>query len=101
MVIVILLTILDLITAMMLVLHVGFGLFSQEVVLYNAVYLIVKGLLFFKTDFASKVDILVGIYMVMIGFDIFSNQYLTIGAVVWLAQKGVMILISTFAGWFK
>ena len=85
----------------MLVLHTGFGLFSQEVVLYNAVYLIVKGILFVKTDFASKVDILAGLYMILIGFNIFSNQYMSIAVVFWLAQKGIFIVFNTISGIFR
>ncbi|MBI2543202.1 MAG: hypothetical protein HYW24_03385 [Candidatus Aenigmarchaeota archaeon] len=97
MVVHILLTILDVLTAFILVSHAIFGWFSPELILYNAIYLIAKGALFALKDFASKVDILVGIYMIAVSFDIFSSTALTIIVSVWLAQKMLLILFNSIS----
>ncbi|MBI2084818.1 MAG: hypothetical protein HYT70_04400 [Candidatus Aenigmarchaeota archaeon] len=94
MVIHILLTVLDLVAAFVLVLHATLGWFSTETILYNAFYLILKGLIFAINDWPSRIDILAGIYMVLISFNIFSNNILTVITAVWLGQKIVFILFD-------
>lgn len=97
MVIHILLTVLDLVAAFILVSYTTVGWFSQEMVIYIALYMIIKGAIFAVNDFASRIDILVGIYMVLISLTIFSNTVLTIIAAIWLAQKMIFIIFGSIA----
>lgn len=88
-----LLTILDAVTAFVLATHVAFGWFSTEVVLYHAAYIILKSVIFFISDWASRIDILVGIYMLLVIFDILSFNLITIASVIWLLQKSIFAFI--------
>ena len=66
------LTVLDAVTAFVLATHVALGWFSAEIVVYHAAYIILKGLIFFLSDWASKIDVLAGVYMLLVAFDVFS-----------------------------
>jgi len=89
--IVYLLAILDTITAFVIMFHVFFGWFSPATVFYHALYVFLKGLLFAKSDFASKIDVVVGLYIFILLAG-FSHNILTIIAIVWLAQKSFISL---------
>lgn len=91
MVVHILLTLLDLLAAFILVLNASFGLFSPETILYNAFYLVAKGLIFAINDWPSRLDILAGIYMALVSLGIFSSAVITTITAVWLGQKVVFI----------
>lgn len=88
-----LLTILDVVTAFVLATHVAFGWFSTEIVVYHAVYIILKGVIFFLGDWASRFDVLVGIYMLSVTFNLFSLAIVTVISVIWLLQKSVFTFI--------
>ncbi|MBI2176065.1 hypothetical protein HYU40_01790 [Candidatus Woesearchaeota archaeon] len=88
-----LLPILDIITAIVLMLHVKFGAFSFPVVLVHGIYLSFKGALFAKSDFASKIDMLCGIYIILVAFGLFANATIALIIVIWLMQKAVLALI--------
>ncbi len=94
MVIHILLTILDLVTALVLMSNATLGWFSVETILYNAFYLVLKGVIFAKNDWASRIDILAGFYMVSMSFNIFSNTLITTIVAIWLAQKIIFIIFD-------
>lgn len=93
MVIVYLLTILDAVTAFVLGTHVALGWFSTEIVVYHAAYIILKGAIFFIGDWGSRIDVIVGVYMVLVAFDIFSITAVTIASVIWLLQKSIFLFI--------
>ena len=92
-----LLAILDAVTAFVLATHVAFNWFSTEIVVYNAAYIILKGSIFALHDWASRIDILVGIYMLLVTFDVFSLSFVTIFSVFWLLQKSVFTFIVPLA----
>lgn len=94
MVILHLLTILDAVTAFVLATHVALGWFSTEIVVYHAAYIILKGVIFFISDWASRIDIVVGGYMLLVAFDMLSLTLITIVSVIWLLQKGAFLLIN-------
>ncbi len=95
MVILAVLSLLDLLTAFVLITHTSFGWFSPEIVLYHAIYVIAKGSFFALHDMASRIDIIVGVYIVLVAFNIFPYNPLTIISVVWLSQKSLFIV----GGW--
>ncbi len=86
------LTILDSVAAFVLAAHVGLGWFSPEVVAYHAAYIILKGAIFVMNDWASRIDILIGLYMLMVTFSLGIIPLLTVLSVIWLLQK----LVFTF-----
>lgn len=88
-----LLTVLDAVTAFVLATHVALGLFSTEIVTYHVAYIILKGAIFFLGDWASRIDVVVGIYMLLVTFDVFSINVITIISVIWLLQKSVFAFI--------
>jgi len=89
-----LLTVLDAVTAFVLISHTALGWFSSGMVVSLASYLIIKGIIFALSDFASRIDIAIGIYIVLVALNIFSNNIMTIISVVWLAQKFLFIIFS-------
>ena len=91
--ILLLLPVLDLLTATVLVLHANFGIFPSSVVLVHGFYLGLKGLLFAKSDFASKIDLLCGIYIILVGLGLFANATAALVIFIWLAQKAVFALL--------
>lgn len=99
MVILVLLTVIDAVTAFVLVTHATFGWFSTVVVLYHAAYVIIKGLFFIRQliDIGSLLDIVVGIYMILLAFGIFSHTTITIIATIWLVQKIIFIIGTSIA----
>jgi len=94
MVLVHILTILDAVTAFVLATHVALGWFSTEIVVYHATYIILKGVIFFISDWMSRIDIITGGYMLLVAFDVLSLTFLTIASVIWLLQKGAFMLIN-------
>lgn len=87
------LTVLDGVTAFVLATHVALGWFSTEIVVYHAAYIILKGLIFLIHDWASRIDVVVGIYMLLVAFDVFSFGIITIVSVIWLLEKSVTTFI--------
>ena len=87
------LTVLDAVTAFVLATHVALGWFSAEIVVYHAAYIILKGLIFFLSDWASKIDVLAGVYMLLVAFDVFSLTIITIVFIIWLLEKSVLTFI--------
>ncbi|MBU5537333.1 MAG: hypothetical protein QW818_01140 [Candidatus Aenigmatarchaeota archaeon] len=94
MVLVYLLTILDAVTGFVLATHAALGWFSTEMVAYHATYIILKGVIFFISDWASRIDFIVGIYMLLAAFDILSFKFITIASVIWLLQKSVFLFMN-------
>ncbi len=84
---------LDILTASVLMLHTRFGIFPLTVVLVHGIYLTLKGLLFAHSDFASRVDVLCGAYVILVGFGLFSNATIALVVFLWLMQKAVFALI--------
>ena len=91
--ILILLPILDLLTASVLILHTNFNLFPGPVVLVHGSYLTLKGLLFAKADFASRIDVVCGVYVILVGLGLFANKTVALVVFIWLVQKAVFALI--------
>ena len=87
------LTALDAVTAFVLATHVAFGWFSPAIVAYHAAYIILKGAVFSLSDWASRFDVAIGIYMLLVTFDVYSLTIVTVISVVWLLQKGVSAFI--------
>jgi len=77
---------LDFVAIIMMVL-LSYSLVPWRIALIFAAYLIVKGLTF-KGDFASTMDIIVGIYIVLI--PIFSWKLLTIIFTIYMGQKAIV-----------
>ena len=91
--ILILLPILDLLTASVLILHTNFNMFPGLVLLVHGSYLTLKGLLFAKGDFASRIDVVCGVYVILVGLGLFSNKTVALVVFIWLVQKAVFALI--------
>ena len=91
--IVYLLPLLDILTAVVLVLHVNFGIFPLPVVLVHGVYLGLKGMLFARGDFASKIDVLSAIYIIIVAFGLLANTTIAWIVFFWLMQKAVFALL--------
>ncbi|MBI2549775.1 hypothetical protein HYV83_01175 [Candidatus Woesearchaeota archaeon] len=88
-----LLPILDMLTASVLLLHANFNVFPNMVVLVHGIYLGFKGLLFARSDFASKVDVLCSIYIILVGIGLHANKTVALVIAVWLVQKAVFALV--------
>ncbi len=88
-----LLPILDIVTAAVLMLHVHFNIIPFPVVLVHGIYLSLKGVLFAKSDFASKIDLLCGIYVILVAFGLFANATIALIILIWLVQKAVLALL--------
>ncbi|MBI2547346.1 MAG: hypothetical protein HYW23_02765 [Candidatus Aenigmarchaeota archaeon] len=88
-----LLTVLDAVTAFVLATHVALGWFSTEIVVYHASYVILKGIIFLVKDWASRIDVVVGIYMILVTFNVISLGVLTAMSVAWLLQKSIFTFI--------
>ena len=88
-----LLPVLDILTAVVLILHTNFGTFPFPVVFVHGVYLGFKGMVFATGDFASKVDILCAVYIVIVAFGLFSNSFISLAVFIWLMQKAILALI--------
>lgn len=88
-----LLPILDVLTAAVLILRVNFGMLPFSVVLVHGIYLGTKGVIFARSDFASKVDLLCGIYVILVAFGLFANTTVALIIAIWLAQKAVFALV--------
>lgn len=88
-----LLPILDILTAAVLALHVYLNLFPAPVVLVHGAYLGIKGMLFAKSDFASKIDVMCSTYVILAALEIFVNKSVTLAVFLWLVQKALFALI--------
>ncbi|MBI3036416.1 hypothetical protein HYY73_01480 [Candidatus Woesearchaeota archaeon] len=88
-----LLPILDIVTAAVLMLHVHFNIFPFVVVLVHGIYLSFKGAVFARSDFASKIDLLCGIYIMLVAFGLFANSTIALIILIWLMQKAVLALL--------
>lgn len=88
-----LLTILDAVTAFVLATHVALGWFSPEIVAYHAAYIILKGAIFILNDWASRIDIIAGIYMLLVTFNVFSLTLFTMVSIIWLLQKSIFTFV--------
>ncbi len=88
-----LLPILDILTATVLILHVNLGVFPFPVVLVHGIYLGLKGMLFAKGDFASRIDVLSAIYIIAVAFGLFANKTAALVVFIWLMQKAVLALV--------
>ena len=88
-----LLPILDTVTAIVLVLHVYFNIFPFPVVLVHGLYLSLKGMLFARSDFASKIDLLCGVYVIVVAFGMFANATAALIITIWLVQKALFALV--------
>jgi hypothetical protein len=85
--------ILDIITASALFLHTRFGWFAGSFVVLVGIYMAAKGLAFAYSDFASKIDIIAGAYIIIAGLGLFMNATVSMIVFVWLMQKAVFALI--------
>ena len=88
-----LLPILDILTATVLMLHTYFNVFPLPVVLVHGLYLGIKGLLFAKTDFASKIDLLCSAYIIIVALGIFVKPTISLIVFIWLLQKAAFALL--------
>ena len=82
----------DVITAFVLIAYAFYDWFSPMTVFFHAIYLGVKGVIFFIRAFASKIDIVFALYMTLVAFGIFSVDKITIIAFLWLIQKGLFAM---------
>ncbi len=89
---------LDLIATFIIMSHVFLGWFSIGTVLYNVLYIIIKGLIFAKWDFASKIDLFVGAYILLLVYGIYANGVMTIIVFLWLLQKSLFSLSRPLLG---
>ena len=87
------LTVLDAVTAFVLATHVALGWFSPEIVTYHAAYVILKGIVFILSDWASRIDVVIGTYMVLVTFNVFSLTIFTIISIIWLLQKSIFTFL--------
>lgn len=82
--------ILDLICALLMLAN---PIIPRAVLMYFSMYLIFKGGYFaFKYNVASILDTLAGIYMIAVAYG-FSSGVLTLIAVIYLGQKGLISLL--------
>ncbi len=88
-----LLPILDMLTAAVLILHTRFGIFPLPVVLVHGIYLSFKGLVFAKSDFASRIDLVCGVYIILVAFGLLANATAALIVTIWLVQKAVLALV--------
>ena len=84
---------LDILTASVLMLHTQFGFFNTTVVVVHGFYLGTKGMLFAHGDFASKVDVLCALYIIIAAIGLFSSSAVTWIVFIWLMQKAVFALV--------
>jgi hypothetical protein len=84
----------DIITAAVFYTFVFHGWFSPSIVILHAVYFGVKGGIFALGDFPSKIDIVVGVYMIIVALGVFQMSQLTVIALIWILQKGLFSLVS-------
>lgn len=86
---------LDLATCFVVFLHVTFGMFTATTVMYGAIYLIIKGLIFsLSKDFASMVDLFCGMCILLIVFAGLSFTLLNVFIFVWLLQKSIFGMMA-------
>jgi len=83
------------IIATFLVVFYLINFFPVTMLYYVALYLIIKGVFFIiiSKDFASFVDVVFGIYFLIVLSGIYSNTAITVLAAVWLFQKAILGLV--------
>ncbi len=80
----------DILTSFVLAAFTLWGWFDTTAILYHATYITVKGAVFSYGDWASRIDLLVGIYMFLVAFSLFSQEKLSLIAAAWLLEKGIL-----------
>ena len=83
---------LDLITVLVLM---GAAILPQKMLLFAAVYLLAKGLIFgvLMGDFASKIDLACGAYIGILSFGLYIPVIHTL-AFIWLLQKTILTFVA-------
>ena len=70
------------------------SIFPQKLLLYAAGYLLFKGMFFaMGGDIASIIDVLCGVYVVLISYGI-SSSFITVLVLIYLVQKVVFSLFA-------
>ncbi len=79
-----------LIIVLILALHLYLGVFPSDFVMWVAIYLIVKGILFSiaKQRFLSLLDMVCGVYFLIILLRLIPNSFVTLLPLIYLAEKG-------------
>ncbi len=72
-------------------LHFYLGILPSDLVLWTSIYLIVKGVLFsiIKQRFLSLLDMVCGVYFLLMLLHILPNTFVTLLPLIYLAEKGV------------
>ncbi len=86
---------LELIFAIVIGLHLLYGMFAKDTVIFMVGYILVRGIIFTisSKDIASIIDLIVGGYVLLAVNGTFSNPVVTIVSVVWLSQKGIFSIL--------
>lgn len=84
----------DILTAFVLATFALWGWFDTSAVLYHAIYVAAKGAVFSYSDWASRIDLLVGVYMFFVAFSLFSHEKISLLAAAWLLEKGVLSMLG-------
>ena len=82
--------------AIIIGLHFFLGMFSQNIVLIVALYILIWAGIFVisSKDVASIIDVIAAVYILLANYGIFHNATITIAVIVWLAQKAFFAMIS-------
>lgn len=85
----------ELILALAVGLHLLYGMFSRDAVMFAVGYIFLRGIVFAisSKDFASIVDLLFGGYALLALNGVFSHFTITIALIVWFAQKALFSLL--------
>ena len=85
----------ELIFAIIIGLHLLYGMFSQHLVLIVVGYIFLRGLIFTisSKDIASIIDLIFGVYVMLAVNGIFSHYTMTIALIVWFSQKAIFSLL--------
>lgn len=83
---------LDLITVLVLM---GAAALPQKLLIWAAIYLLIKGIFFgfFLKDFASKIDFISGIYLLILSYGL-KIPYVHTLVLLWLLQKTILTFIA-------
>jgi hypothetical protein len=69
------------------------AIFPQHIITWIATFIILKGVMFgMMKNFVSYIDVVVGIYIVFVGYGI-SHWVPTLGSALFLGQKGLFSLV--------
>lgn len=85
----------ELFFAIIIGMHLLYGTFANDTVIFVVGYIFLRGAIFAVTsrDFASIVDLIFGIYAVLALNGIFSHFTITIALVVWFGQKALLSIL--------